>query len=380
MGSTVGKGDPSIWGVPMRWVALLALVGQTVASVTVLRLSRSIDLQTGKPYLTTTAVVSAEVVKLLTSIPLLWLEQNKSVRDTAFAVYKHIIDSPKEMAKVAVPGLLYALQNNLIFIALSNLSGAMYQVTYQLKILTTALLSVLLLGRSLSSLRWGALFLLFVGVTLIQYPAQADPPRTFSEDADNSATMNNNPIFGLVAVLCACLTSGLAGVYLEKLLKQRTTTIWVNNMQLALYGVAAGLVGALWNDGPAIREGGFFQGYTGLTVAAILLQALGGLVVAAVLKYADNILKCFGNAMSIVFSCVVSWILIGDFYPSPLFCMGTCMVLVATYLYVVERPFTLLNKHMLKLYHYTALGRGDDEEGPAFSPGSKASQSELRSP
>ena len=28
-------------------------------------------------------------------------------------------------------------------------------------------------------------------------------------------------------------------------------------------------------------------------------QAVGGLVVAAVLKYADNILKCFGNALSI---------------------------------------------------------------------------------
>lgn len=39
------------------------------------------------------------------------------------------------------------MQNNLLFISLSNLSGAVYQVTYQLKILTTAVLSVVILGK-----------------------------------------------------------------------------------------------------------------------------------------------------------------------------------------------------------------------------------------
>lgn len=41
------------------------------------------------------------------------------------------------------------VQNNLLFIALSNLSGAVYQVTYQLKILTTAVLSVIILGKAI---------------------------------------------------------------------------------------------------------------------------------------------------------------------------------------------------------------------------------------
>ncbi|CDJ67155.1 UDP-N-acetylglucosamine transporter, putative [Eimeria necatrix] len=350
MTSSKSCGNPTFLGVPMRWVALLALVGQTVASVSVLRLSRSTKwAPEGPPYLATTAVVSAEVVKLLTSIPLVWYEQNMSLRQTLAAVHRDIIGNPVEMAKVGVPGLLYALQNNLIFIALSNLSGAMYQVTYQLKILTTALLSVLILGRRLSVLRWSALFLLFAGVSLIQYPGSSERPK---------AAMGSpqSPFIGLVAVLCACLTSGLAGVYLEKLLKQKTATIWVNNMQLAIYGVTAGLVGAFWNDGEAIRRNGFFQGYSGMTVAAILLQALGGLVVAAVLKYADNILKCFGNAMSIVFSCLMSWWIVGDFFPSPLFCIGTLLVLVATYLYVVENPFSPFSQAGAK--KYTELARG----------------------
>lgn len=328
-------------GVPMRWVALLALVGQTVASVTVLRLSRTGESFSGQKYLTTTAVFSAEVVKLVISIPLVWYEHNMNTRQTAAALYRYIFANPLEMFKVALPGILYTLQNNLIFIGLSNLSGAMYQVTYQLKILTTALLSVLLLGRRLSLLKWSALFLLFVGVALIQYPGGVEPKLSQSN--------KENAFLGLAAVLCACFTSGLAGVSLERLLKRNTTTIWINNVQLALYGVVASFAVAVYTDGEAIRNFGFFQGYTTTTVSAILLQALGGLVVAAVLKYADNILKCFGNALSIVFSCLVSWAWLADFAPSRLFCVGTCLVLTATFLYVVDRPL-----HVFKLNIYNA--------------------------
>ena len=44
-------------------------------------------------------------------------------------------------------------------------------------------------------------------------------------------------------------------------------------------------------------------------------QALGGLVIAAVIKYADNILKGFATSLSIILSSIVSYFLLQDFSP-----------------------------------------------------------------
>lgn len=47
----------------------------------------------------------------------------------------------KDLAKVAVPSFLYVIQNNLQYIAISNLPAEVYQILYQLKILATAFFS-----------------------------------------------------------------------------------------------------------------------------------------------------------------------------------------------------------------------------------------------
>lgn len=79
-----------------------------------------------------------------------------------------IIKKPRDTFKLAIPAGLYTLQNNLLFVALSNLDAATYQVTYQLKIITTALFSVWLLNKKLDSLKWASLVILMAGVCLIQ--------------------------------------------------------------------------------------------------------------------------------------------------------------------------------------------------------------------
>eukprot|EP01054_Gregarina_sp_Poly1_P010726 Gregarina_sp_Poly_1__10725@NODE_814_length_6190_cov_237_531439_g591_i0_p3_GENE_NODE_814_length_6190_cov_237_531439_g591_i0NODE_814_length_6190_cov_237_531439_g591_i0_p3_ORF_typecomplete_len379_score35_47Nuc_sug_transp/PF04142_15/1e03Nuc_sug_transp/PF04142_15/1_4e100CRTlike/PF08627_10/9_6e19CRTlike/PF08627_10/72TPT/PF03151_16/1_7e11UAA/PF08449_11/5_4e11SLC35F/PF06027_12/1_4e09SLC35F/PF06027_12/1_4e02PUNUT/PF16913_5/6_9e07PUNUT/PF16913_5/5_7e02EamA/PF00892_20/1_1e05EamA/PF00892_20/23TMEM234/PF1063 len=328
-GADPGMVVPVLGFIAYKHVALCLLVAQTVGGILALRVSRTLGAGDVK-YLNTTAVFVSEVIKLLGSLFLMLYELEWKILLVWHDLRAHVWNKPSETLKVGIPALLYAVQNNLLFVALSNMSPATYQVTYQLKILSTAILSVIILRRFLGADKWASLIMLTIGVALIQIPT--DP------SSAPVSTHGGNPFIGTVAVLCACLTSGFAGVYFEKILKGSQISIWMRNFQLALLGCLITLLGALYNDGEAIAEDGFFQGYNATTWMAILSQSAGGLIVAAVLKFADNILKCFGNAIAIVMSCLVSYYYLGDYHPSVFFLLGTILVVSATYTYGVSAP------------------------------------------
>ena len=247
----------------------------------------------------------------------------KSFGSWLIYLYNNIVADPLSTLKVAIPSFIYVVQNNLQFIAISNLDAATFQVTYQLKILTTALFSVFMLNKSLSKAQWLSLVLLFVGVALVQLqPNQV-----------NNSSTNQNPIIGLVAVVISSLCSGFAGVYFEKILKGAgNVSIWLSNIQLGLFGALLGAIGMLANDGIKIKEKGMLFGYSTTVWFVIFMQAFGGLLVAVVVKYADNILKGFATSFAILVSCVVS-IYAFNFVLSFQFVVGSILVMIAIYIY-----------------------------------------------
>ncbi|EDQ85857.1 uncharacterized protein MONBRDRAFT_34027 [Monosiga brevicollis MX1] len=310
--------------VPYKYVALVLLMVQTTSSILVLRYSRTRE---GGAYLSTTAVVMAELFKLLGSAVLLNYERRESPLETIGYMYRELFINWVSSLKLSVPALLYTVQNNLLFVALSNLPAASYQVTYQLKILTTAIFSVIMLGRSLNMYQWLSLVLLMGGVALVQMPSSSD------EEDPTAIKPIGNQIVGLIAVLSACCSSGFAGVYFEKILKGTKQSLWLRNVQLGLFGMVLGLIGVYANDGQAVAENGFFQNYDGITWTAISLQAFGGLIIAAVIKYADNILKGFANSISIILTGLISFIMLADFQLTFMFAIGAFLVMGATFLY-----------------------------------------------
>merc|ERR1719263_689073 len=87
------------------------------------------------------------------------------------------------------------------------------------------------------------------------------------------------------------------------------------------------------NDWNQIREFGIMQGFDNVVVwLVVLLIGVGGLLVAATMKYADNIVKCFATAIAIVLDIVLS-IPIFHFIPSWSFVVGAPLVIFATILY-----------------------------------------------
>ena len=118
-------------------------------------------------FLKTVAVFFAEVVKLIASFILLNFSNKsfiKTLRDVKYYFFNNWLDT----LKVGVPALIYTIQNFLLYVAAENLETGTYMVTYQIKILTTAAFTVLMLKRKLSVPQWISLVVLIVGVALVQ--------------------------------------------------------------------------------------------------------------------------------------------------------------------------------------------------------------------
>ncbi|XP_039590484.1 UDP-N-acetylglucosamine transporter-like isoform X1 [Polypterus senegalus] len=312
----------------LKYLSLGILVFQTTSLVLTMRYSRTLN-EEGPRYLASSAVVVAEVMKIAACILLVFKANGCSFGALRRVLQDEILHKPMETLKLAIPSGIYTLQNNLLYVALSNLDAATYQVTYQLKILTTALFSVSMLGKKLSLYQWLSLLVLMVGVAFVQWPT--DPPTKAQKDLTAGSQ-----VVGLMAVLVACFSSGFAGVYFEKILKETKQSVWIRNIQLGLFGAVFGLMGVYVYDGERVREHGLFQGYNMLTWVVVSLQALGGLVIAAVIKYADNILKGFATSLSIILSTLISYFWLQDFVPTSVFFFGAVLVIAATFLYGYE--------------------------------------------
>jgi UDP-sugar transporter A1/2/3 len=100
-----------------------------------------------------------------------------------------------------------------------------------------------------------------------------------------------------------------------------------------------------------IKRGSFFEGYNKFVWGVIILQAAGGLIVAVVVKYADNVMKGFATSISILISCVFSSYLFHDIDVNTAFTTGACVVLISVFAFgytptVPSHSITGINKAM----------------------------------
>lgn len=184
--------------------------------------------------------------------------------------------------------------------------------------------AVFILKKQLLKTQWISLVTLVIGVVLVQLAQSGDHP------AKNA--IEQNRFVGFMAALTACVLSGFAGIYFEKILKGSDISIWMRNVQLSVCSIPFGLLTCYAYDGAIIRRQGFFFGYDRFIHYLIVLQAGGGLIVAMVVKYADNILKGFATSLAIVISCLASMYLFG-FELTLQFAAGAVFVIFSVFLY-----------------------------------------------
>ncbi|ESO99555.1 hypothetical protein LOTGIDRAFT_158649 [Lottia gigantea] len=110
----------------LKYFSLVALILQNAALILVMRYTRT---QHGDMYLSSTAVVMSEMCKLLTCCVII-IYQEGGVGQFVKILKTDFIDCPLDCVKVSVPSIIYIIQNNLLYLAVSNLDAATFQELY----------------------------------------------------------------------------------------------------------------------------------------------------------------------------------------------------------------------------------------------------------
>jgi len=270
-------------------------------------------------------VLVIELMKIVLALVLLAVEIKGN---PILSVMKTTVTHPLDCLKVIVPAVLYVIQNQLLLVAAANLEAPVLGLFGQLKILTTALFSVALLGRTLGKRRWVALVVLTAGIATVQ-------ASQMHSDGSGDAGEKNVPL-GLMMISVVASLSGFAGVYFEKVLKGSPISLWTRNVHLALFSVATVGLQVISGDFEEACPSNLVEylsnGLGPVAWAYVIIQAVGGLLIAAVIKYADNILKAFATSVAILVIALVSSAFFG-FALSGLFFLGASGVIYSIFLY-----------------------------------------------
>lgn len=156
--------------------------------------------------------------------------------------------------------------------------------------------------------------------------------------SSTSAGVEQNMSKGLLAVLVACFSSAFAGVYFEVVLKKPAggtiVSLWMRNFQLAFFSAVIAALQMLYENHKLTTAAEtvkpLLYGFDFWVWVLVALQAGGGLLIAAIIKYADNVLKGLATGVAVAVSTFCSIILFGT--PLTLqFAFGATIILMSVY-------------------------------------------------
>jgi len=223
----------------LKWIALITLIIQNSGLAIAMRYTYLHASQDGV-YIASTAVLLAEVLKFIIAFSMcFFLDCDGSVQRFSHLFYTEFVQHRTTFIKLTIPSILYTIQNSLQYYSMSCLSAPIFQVLYQMKIITTAIFAVIILSKSLSHYQWVSVLTLTIGVALVQL-----------SQSNLQEERKSNSFSGFVSVIIGCVTSGFAGVYFELVLKSSNVSIWFRNIQLSTIGILISLVSEISETKP----------------------------------------------------------------------------------------------------------------------------------
>jgi probable UDP-sugar transporter A4 len=243
----------------------------------------------------------------------------------------HSSRSAAAVLQFGVPALCYFISNNLSIYALSLLPAYSYMLLTNLKIITTGLLNIAVLKKSLSIEQQVSLVLLFLGLS-------AGNSTVSSNSSSPNLTLNIPQ--GILVMLIVALCSATATVYTEWVMNHSTfkdESIHLQNARLYTFGI---ILNAVYYLQDTVRRSGtlaavfsgFFSHMRAIHWAVVLGLGLMGLVVSAIIKFHGNITKVYASALSMFVAAWASQVLLGESAP-PIFYVGAAVAAFAVWLY-----------------------------------------------
>ena len=337
-----GKVAPSD-GVPMGteaqrrksagYIFLALLVAQNTSKTLIMRHAVAKEQR----FLSSAAVLTTESLKCTCSC--LWV---LGTGGSPASIAAYMRAEWRTFVRVLLPAAIYNCQQMLELLALNRLEPQLFSLIVQSKLITTALFSVVLLGKRLRLTQYVALVLLLAGVCL----AQGMSLRQKRAHAGGSSfDWSSESMTGVLATVGIALLSGFAAVYTEGVLKRGATrsgghaardsrgaALAYTQIQMATASVLTIGVFATARDARAIAEHGLWAGFDGSAMCAVASSAMGGLIVSAVLKYADSVLKGYATSGSVVLTGLLSSALFGTQLDAT-FLLAVAIVVVSIFLY-----------------------------------------------
>ncbi|KAA3476130.1 CMP-sialic acid transporter 3-like [Gossypium australe] len=227
-----------------------------------------------------------EVAKVLFAVLMLILQaRRQKVGEKPLLSISTFMQAARNNVLLAVPALLYAINNYLKFIMQLYFNPATVKMLSNLKVLVIAVLLKMIMRRRFSVIQWEALALLLIGISVNQLRSLPEGSTSLGLHVTTGAY-----IYTLIFVT----VPSLASVYNEYALKsQYETSIYLQN--LFLYGY-----GAIFN----------FLAILGTTVVK-------GMVLVALISYKDipkppyTILKKYSSTVATIFTGIASATLFG---------------------------------------------------------------------
>ncbi|CAL5414077.1 unnamed protein product [Camellia sinensis] len=246
-----------------------------------------------------------ECAKVLFAIVMLLLQaRRQKVGEKPVLTVSIFVQAARNNALLAVPALLYAINNYLKFIMQLYFNPATVKMLSNLKVLVIAVLLKIIMKRRFSIIQWEALALLLIGISINQLRSLPEGATALGLPVATSA---------YVYTLIFVTVPSLASVYNEYALKsQYDTSIYLQNLFLYGYGAIFNFLGILVTamvKGPSSFD--IFEGHSKATMLLIFNNAAQGILSSFFFKYADTILKKYSSTVATIFTGIASAALFG---------------------------------------------------------------------